>query len=120
AEELLNGAQRFLVNQSVLNNWTATGELPSISLGNREANYDDYSTGSGVFWRYALRVWEGGFLKETLSQEKFKDLLRKSAAAAVNGTSPAWPKDHKPSQEWVTLTNDLAVLVAACRMPITP
>jgi hypothetical protein len=72
-----------------------------------------------VFWRYALRVWEGGFLKETLSQEKFKDLLRKSADAAVNGTSPSWP-DHKPSQEWVTLTNDLAVLVAACRMPITP
>ena len=30
AEELLNGVQRFLVNQSVLNNWTTTGKLPSI------------------------------------------------------------------------------------------
>jgi hypothetical protein len=103
AEYLLYGVHDHLVDQKkVLTYWTQTGTVP-------DNDYGDYSTGSGVFWRYVLRVWEAGFLKQPLSQ-KFHEILEKSATLSP----PSWPTYTPP--QWVRDTNDLAVLVAAHRM----
>ena len=108
AEQLLNGVHDHLVDKkNVVTYWTQTGNVP-------DGDEPDYSTGSGVFWRYVLRVWEAGFLKKPLSDPKFKLILQGSADAAVNGSLPSWP-DYTPPQ-WVRDFNDLAVLVAAHRM----
>ena len=130
AVQLLEGVKLKLVDKNkILNNWTLTGTVPSDNDYRADANYDDYSTGSGVFWRYVLRVWdianqkdtpeEFSALKEALSAEDFTTILRTNAEAATleEGKRPNWPNSYQPREQyWVTLTNDLAVLVAASRM----
>ena len=93
ATNLLNGVQQNLINkEGVLMSWT--GKYP--------AGYEiDYSTGTGVFWRSALRVWELGKMHDPLNQ--YKTLLQNAAEAATKAYTGL---DR-------VRANDLAVLVAA-------
>jgi hypothetical protein len=116
AVQILEGVQLKLVEKGILNYWTLTGQPPSSSSTDPKANYDDYSTGNGVFWRYVLRVWNANYLRPTLGTAAFKKILQTNAEQAMKDAR-SWPNGYKPSQDWVTLTNDLAVLVAACKMP---
>lgn len=119
AEQLLAGAQLRLVQPKnhILNYWTLTGQPPSISKTDPKANWNDYSTGTGVFWRYILRVWNANVTK-TLGTPAFKAILTANADEALKAPAGPrqWPNGYKPGQDWVTLTNDLAVLVAAYKM----
>jgi hypothetical protein len=117
AAQLIEGVKLKLVENDVLNYWTLTGKPPSSSNSDPTANYDDYATGSGVFWRYMLRVWELGYLKIPLGAADFRKILQANAQAAMgNPDKRTWPNNYQPATDWVTLTNDLAVLVAACTM----
>lgn len=74
-----------------------------------DGDYDDYQTGSGVFWRNALYAWNtDADLRSIFAGKPFQTLLRASAEAAA----------RKPigSAGFDDLANDVAVLVAAMVM----
>jgi hypothetical protein len=93
AKHLLAGAQlKLLSSKGILNYWTLTGQPPSDSKTDPDANWDDYSTGSGVFWRYMLRVWQTNpDLKEALDTSDFQKILRTNADEAMK--DPAGPRN---------------------------
>lgn len=122
AVKLVHGAVAALVQNNTLNYWTRTGRPPSVN-SNPKANWDDYSTGSGVFWRYMLRVWATNDPNQYL--RSLKAVLGTLNATLTSGADQAmidpakrqtWPNGYRPDADWVRLTNDLAVLVAAYKM----
>jgi hypothetical protein len=101
-QHLLAGVTGQLVENStgVLRDWSKTGTVP----GN---DTPDYETGSGVFWRNALYVWNSNDKAHAfLRGEKFQAMLRKSADAAANSRDTSFD----------ALTNQLSVLVAATKV----
>jgi hypothetical protein len=118
AEKLLNGAYYFLTdsgNGGVLRHWR-----PHDPVSN---HVDDYSTGTGVFWRNMLHVWNvwnGNMKPPDTDQFPELNLLNDSTyrafikANAEEATSPLPLKDKKI----FNLTNNVAVLVAAIKMKV--
>ena len=111
AVHILQGVQIRLVDgaNNILNYWTVSGDVPDGDEG-------DYATGTGVFWRYMLRVRELDYLSNAFKTDDFQKILLTNAAEATKDNSQrTWPNEYQPSDD-VTLANDLAVLVAASRM----
>jgi hypothetical protein len=74
-----------------------------------DQDYNDYETGSGVFWRNALYVWKtNSDLGPDLTSKSFQTMLRASAESAASTPASGLSFD--------VLANDLAVLVAASAM----
>jgi hypothetical protein len=100
-QHLLVGVQQRLVDDAgVLRNYSKSGNVPGGDI-------DDYQTGSGVFWRNALHVWNTrSDLRIYLQVDKFQAMLRASANAAAQSSD----------QRFDMLSNQIAVLLAAVAM----
>jgi hypothetical protein len=116
AEALLTGARLSLVDAGgVLRPFTATG-TPPHPVG-KGPDYDDYRTGTGVFWRYLLQAWntKDPELRRFLTTDGFPSFVETNAKAAMVdprksqiAMTPALMAD--------TLSNQIAALVAAIVM----
>ena len=97
-KQLLEGVRQHITTNGVVGGYTDTGSPP---------DYENYQTGSGIFWRNALYVWNTNpDLQAVLKGEEYQAMIRASAEAA-----------KKPDDGTIqALTNDTAALVAACAM----
>jgi hypothetical protein len=97
-KQLLEGVRQHITTNGVVGGYTHTGTPPD------ELNYQ---TGSGIFWRNALYVWNTNpDLKAVLQGQEYQAMIRASAEAAK----------HPDDGSIQALTNDTAALVAACAM----
>jgi hypothetical protein len=102
AKGLLAGARQELFKNGAVQNWTTSGWVP-------DDDESDYQTGTGVFWRNVLHVFNtNSELRNFLRQTEYQTMLRNSADAVVNAPTG--------NQSIETLTNRTAVLVAATAM----
>jgi hypothetical protein len=105
AKKLLWGAYHFLTenhNGGVLQHWRPRPP------GSRHK--DDYSTGTGVFWRNVLHVWKANIPElSLLNGEQYRGFIKANAEEATN------PLVKKTI---FNLTNNLSVLVAAIAMRV--
>ena len=102
AKQLLTGVRSSLVDGSgMLGPWSNSGSVPDGDTG-------DYETGVGVFWRNVLYTWKNNpDLRAFLSDPAYQQFVRVNGNEAVNAPQ---------TSDLVTLTNQLAVLVAAAVM----
>lgn len=99
-KQLLEGVRQHMTTDGVVGSFTDTGAPPN-------GDYPDYETGSGIFWRNALYVWNTNpDLKAVLKGQEYQAMIRASAEAAKQ------PDDGSIQ----ALTNDTAALVAASAM----
>ena len=102
AKALIAGVIQKLTDGGVVTNYTLKdGHVPDGDVG-------DYQVGSGVFWRNALYAWRNSDLQPTLAAPDFQKVLRASADAAKSAPTAG--------ASFETLTNQVAVLVAATAM----
>jgi hypothetical protein len=116
AKELLTGVRLSLVDaHGVLGPCTATGTPPHAAGG--KPDIGDYSTGTGVFWRYLLQAWnlKDPELCDFLAFADFKSFVETNAKAAM-----ADPTTSQISISGATLpdtlSNQIAALVAGIVM----
>ena len=120
AKALLTGARLSLVDaRGVLQPFTTTGTPPHAA--GKPPDKADYSTGTGVFWRYLLQAWnlKDPDLHGFLASAEFKSFVETNAKAAM--------ADPTKSQISIagatladTLSNQIAALVAASVMLAPP
>ena len=107
AQQLLSGVRQKLTyktDPSIVQSYTATGAVPGDP-----PDYQDYETGAGVFWRNVLYLWKTNTdLRSVLAKSEYQGMVKASADAAAQAETNG--------QEIGTLTNQLAVLVAAAAM----
>lgn len=99
-KQLLEGVRQHMTTKGVVGGYTDTGCPP-------DNDSSDYQTGSGIFWRNALYVWNTNpDLKAVLQRPEFQAMIQASAEDAKNANDTSIQ----------SLTNDTAALVAACAM----
>lgn len=105
ALDLVRGSLTTLAPQGVLTAYTATGAVP-------DGDVHDYDTGIGVFWRYLRHAWA--------VNPAVRNLLGSGQAQHVITTSAAKAQADPAGGGFVTVTNNLATLVAAYRLAASP
>lgn len=122
AREVVYGVYDRLVDKRtrLLQPWLPTPVTCHNAPGD---DWEDYSTGPSVFWRYLLYAWNNNAqLKEMLSTQGFRDVLRANAEqAARNPDNPSPPctvtaDENACCYPMLALSNDLAALTAAAVM----
>lgn len=102
AKAILAGVREYLTVDGILLPW-----WPDPAPG---GDRDDYRTGTGVFMRYLLYAYQRNADLKTYLQQNYQDFVRENAEHVIQSPSS---KTGDPNKIMITLTNDLATLVAA-------
>jgi hypothetical protein len=107
--ELLKGAHLFLVDKdNLMVPYSSASKNPTGEVPRNDT--EDYDTGTGVFWRNVLYAWNNNV--QDLLRNLYLPWVKQNADAVKRGE----PEDGELVRKITTLTNQIAVLVAAVKM----